>query len=172
MVLRETQRAFVYFSLHGLTVDAILVNRVLPDAIKDEWFRDWRASQARILEEMEQYFAPVPLKRVPLFTHEVLGRERLDEVARTLYGESDDPAAVTRTEAPYTFAMNNGRHEVRLSMPFAAKGEIGLFKKGDELVVEIGTLRRHIGLPLSMAALSPGRARLENGILTVEMKES
>ena len=27
MVLRETQRAYVYFSLHGLTVDTIVVNR-------------------------------------------------------------------------------------------------------------------------------------------------
>ena len=31
MVLRETQRAFVYFSLHGLTVDGVIVNRVLPE---------------------------------------------------------------------------------------------------------------------------------------------
>jgi arsenite-transporting ATPase len=30
MVLRETERAFVYFSLHGLTVDAVIVNRLLP----------------------------------------------------------------------------------------------------------------------------------------------
>jgi arsenite-transporting ATPase len=51
------------------------------------------------------------------------------------------------------------------------KGEIGLFKKGDELVVEIGTLRRHIGLPTSMASLTPTRASLENKMLTVEMKE-
>ena len=61
---------------------------------------------------------------------------------------------------------------MRLQLPFAAKGEIGLFKKGDELVVEIGTLRRHIGLPTSMAALMPARATLQNKILTVEMKES
>ena len=33
MVLRETQRAFVYFSLHGLTVDSVIVNRVLPAAV-------------------------------------------------------------------------------------------------------------------------------------------
>src|SRR5512141_3230420 len=52
MVLRETQRAFVYFSLHGLTVDGIIVNRVLPDAITDAWFEEWRASQAAILEEI------------------------------------------------------------------------------------------------------------------------
>jgi arsenite-transporting ATPase len=172
MVLRETQRAFVYFSLHGLTVDGIIVNRVLPGEIKDAWFEEWRASQAKILEEIEEYFAPVQVKRVPLFTHEVLGRERLDEMAKVLYAEKEDPAVVTRTEAPYTFEKRNSHYEVRLRLPFAAKGDVGLFKKGDELVVEIGTLRRHIGLPTSMAALVPARATLQNKILTVEMREN
>jgi arsenite-transporting ATPase len=172
MVLRETQRAFVYFTLHGLAVDGILVNRVLPPEVTDAYFQEWRASQARILEEIDAYFAPVPVKRIPLFTHEVLGRERLEELARALYATGEDPAAIGRTEAPYTFAKRDGHYEVRLQLPFAAKGEVGLFKKGDELVVEIGTLRRHIGLPTSMAGLSPSRAKLENRILTVEMKES
>jgi arsenite-transporting ATPase len=172
MVLRETQRAFVYFSLHGLTVDSVIVNRVLPPAVTDEWFEEWRASQARVLEEIDAYFAPVEVKRVPLFTHEVLGRERLEELARALYAPGEDPLRVVRTEAPYTFSKQDGHYEVRLRLPFAAKGEVGLFKKGDELVVEIGTLRRHIGLPTSMAGLAPARARLENSILTVEMKES
>ena len=171
MVLRETQRAFVYFSLHGLAVDGILVNRVLPLEVTDAYFKEWRASQARVLEEIDAYFAPVPVKRIPLFTHEVLGRERLEELARALYATGEDPAAIGRTEAPYTFAKCDDHYEVRLQLPFAAKGEVGLFKKGDELVVEIGTLRRHIGLPTSMAGLSPSRAKLENRILTVEMKE-
>ena len=61
---------------------------------------------------------------------------------------------------------------MRLRVPFATKAELGLFKKGDELVVQIGTLRRHIGLPTSMARFEPGRARLEDGILTVELKEA
>ena len=172
MVLRETQRAFVYFSLHGLTVDGIIVNRVLPEAITDTFFTEWRQSQRRILDEIEAYFAPVAVKHVPLFTHEVLGAERLHELAGALYGEKEDPAAVSRTEAPYTFAKRNGHYEVQLQLPFAAKGDVGLFKKGDELVVQIGTLRRHIGLPTSMAALSPARAKLENKVLTVEMRES
>jgi len=173
MVLRETQRAFVYFSLHGLTVDGVIVNRVLPAAVTDQYFQEWRLSQGRVLEEIDRYFAPVPVSRVPLFTHEVLGRERLEELARSLYEGKGDPSAVTRTEAPYTFTKSaNGHYEIRLQIPFAVKGEIGLFKKGDELVVEIGTLRRHIGLPNSMASLSPGRAKLENKTLTVEMKET
>jgi arsenite-transporting ATPase len=172
MVLRETQRAFVYFSLHGLAVDGVIVNRVLPDRVTDAYFREWHASQSRILEEIESYFAPVSVKRVPLFTHEVLGRDRLEELARSLYTEGEDPAAVVRTEAPYTFSKVDRHYEVKLHLPFAVKGDVGLFKKGDELVVEIGTLRRHIGLPTSMAALSPTRAKLENKVLTVEMKES
>jgi arsenite-transporting ATPase len=171
MVLRETQRAFVYFSLHGLTVDGVIVNRVLPQQVTDAFFVEWRASQARILEEIDSYFAPVPVKRVPLFTHEVLGRQRLEELSRALYTEKEDPAAVIRTEAPYSFVKRDSYYEVKLQLPFAAKGDVGLFKKGDELVVEIGTLRRHIGLPVSMATLSPSRARLENKVLTVEMKE-
>src|SRR6516225_7887237 len=58
MVVRETQRAFVYFSLHGLTVDQVWVNRVLPDDIEDPFFREWRRTQARFLKEVEAYFEP------------------------------------------------------------------------------------------------------------------
>src|SRR6202790_3724328 len=121
MVLRETQRAFVYFSLHGLTVDGIIVNRVLPEAVTDTWFDQWRASQAKILDEIEEYFEPVAMKRVPLFTREVLGRERLIELANVLYGAEEDPSQVVRTEVPYTFEKRNSHYEVRLRLPFAVK---------------------------------------------------
>jgi arsenite-transporting ATPase len=113
----------------------------------------------------------VPVKKVPLFNHEVLGRDRLEDLARVLFNDDEDPAAVTRTQVPYKFVKRDGHYEIQLQLPFATKGEVGLFKKGDELVVEIGTLRRHIGLPVSMAALSPSKAKLENRILTVEMRE-
>ncbi|MGD0618550.1 MAG: ArsA family ATPase [Bryobacteraceae bacterium] len=171
MVLRETQRTFVYFSLHGLTVDAILVNRLLPGEVSDVFFQEWRSSQQTIVAEMEEYFSPVAVRRVPLFTHEVLGRERLEELAHAMYREDEDPAAVTRAGRPYSFEKLEDRWEVHLDLPFASKAEVGLFKKGDELVVEIGTLRRHIGLPTSMAALEPSRARLESGKLVVELRE-
>jgi len=85
MVLRETERAFVYFSLHGMTVDTVVVNRLLPAEIHDTWFNEWHTSQDKILHEIEEYFAPVPVKRVPLFSHEVLGRERLEDLAAVLY---------------------------------------------------------------------------------------
>ena len=78
----------------------------------------------------------------------------------------------TRTERPYSFRKRNGVYEVRLQAPFAAKGEVGLFKKGQELVIEVGAVRRHIGLPSSMSGLSPARARLDGGMLVVELQET
>ncbi len=171
MVLRETQRAFVYFSLHGLTVDTVIVNRVLPAEVQDAFFAEWRQAQEDILIEINEYFAPVPVKYVPLFTHEVLGRRRLEDLAEVLYPPGEDPSAVICKDKPYSFAKNNGGYAIRLLMPFATKGEIGLFKKGDELVVQVGSVRRHIGLPTSMAGLTPARAHLENRVLIIEMRD-
>ena len=172
MVVRETQRAFVYFSLHGLTVDRIIVNRVLPLGVNDRFFSEWHRSHEQALAEIEEYFAPVPVVRVPLSSHEVVGRKRLAQLADELYAAGEDPSATTRLERPYTFATEDGRRVVRLRVPFASKADIGLFKKDDELVIQIGTLRRHIGLPTSMARLEPGHARLKDNILTVELKEA
>jgi arsenite-transporting ATPase len=171
MVLRETQRAFVYFSLHGLTVDTVIVNRVLPAEVQDAFFAEWRHSQEDILREIHEYFAPVPVKRVPLFTHEVLGRRRLEELSTALYSPGEDPSAITCQDRPYSFVKHDGGYAIRLLLPFATKGEIGLFKKGDELVVQVGSVRRHIGLPTSMANLTPVQAHLEKGVLTIEMRD-
>jgi arsenite-transporting ATPase len=172
MVLRETQRAYVYFSLHGLTVDRVIVNRLFPADVHDDFFSQWRERQAAVLSEIETYFAPVPVSRVPLFRGEVLGIEKLGELADVLYGEDQDPAAVTSTQSPYSFVRDGDKWQVRLHMPFAEKGEIGLFKKDDELIVEIGTLRRHIGLPTTMSHLTPSGARLDGTMLVVEMRNS
>lgn len=172
MVLRETQRAYVYFSLHGLTVDRVIVNRVLPDEIHDPFFGGWRESQKKVLTEIEAYFAPVPVSRVPLFNQEVLGMAGLRELGDRLYADGNNPAALTITEKPYSFSRVGDHYEVRLRVPFVEKSEIGLFKKDDELVVEIGTLRRHIGLPTSMAALTPVKARIDQTMLVVEMRSA
>jgi arsenite-transporting ATPase len=171
MVLRETQRAFVYFSLHGLTVDTIVVNRVLPAEANDSYFGKWREAQQEILGEVETYFNPVPVRRVPMFQEEVMGVERLEKLASVLYAADENPALVTRSERPYSFGRADGAYQVRVAMPFAVKGEVKLFKKGDELVIEVGTLRRHVGLPTSMAALQPQRATFEGQTLVVTLRE-
>ena len=172
MVLRETQRAYVYFLLHGLSVDGLVVNRVLPPEARESFLANLRETQQQVLEEMTGYFAPVPVRQVPMFAEEVVGLDRLDRLADLLQALDPEPAAVTRTERPYSFERRNGVHQVRVAMPFAGKGEVGLFKKGDELVVEVGVFRRHIGLPTTLATLVPLRATFEEKTLVVELGET
>jgi arsenite-transporting ATPase len=107
-----------------------------------------------------------------MFRDEVLGYERLRELAQNLYAPGENPAAVTRNSAPFAFVREGDHYEVRLDLPFAEKGEVGLFRKRDELVIEIGTIRRHVGLPTTMARLSPVKARLSGRKLVVEMREA
>ena len=45
VVLKETQRAFMYFYLHKMNIDAVIINRVLPSELKDGYFKDWITGQ-------------------------------------------------------------------------------------------------------------------------------
>ena len=101
----------------------------------------------------------------------IVGLDSLDRLADILQTLDPAPAAVTFTERPYSFERRDGVHQVRVAMPFAGKGEVGLFKKGDELVVEVGVFRRHIGLPTTLAALEPVRATFDDRTLVVELGE-
>jgi arsenite-transporting ATPase len=172
MVVRETQRAYVYFLLHGLSVDTILVNRMLPEDADGAFLGSLRESQQQLFAEMTAYFDPVAVRRVPMFREEVVGLGALERLADVLDRLDPDPSRVTRSESPYTFTRRDGMYQVRVSMPFASKQEVGLFKKGDELVIEVGVLRRHVGLPQSMAALHPRRARFEDNVLIVDLGEA
>ena len=45
IVLKETQRAFMYFCLYKMNIDGIIINRILPEDVKDNYFKDWSESQ-------------------------------------------------------------------------------------------------------------------------------
>jgi arsenite-transporting ATPase len=171
MVLRETQRAFVYFSLNGLVVDGIIVNRLLPEEVRDAFFDGWRQAQQEMVAEIERYFAPVPVRKVPMFRDQVLGYERLRQLASVLYEAGEDPAAASRSALPFAFVREGDHYRVELDLPFTEKAEVGVFKKDDELVIQVGTVRRHVGLPTTMANLTPRKARLLGRKLVIELGE-
>jgi arsenite-transporting ATPase len=166
VVFKETQRAFTYFCLYGLTVDAVIVNRVLPREVRDGFFTEWKDTQERWTQMVEEFFAPVPVWRVPMFQNEVLGIQRLRMLGRALYANRD-PARRFFDEAPYRFRKVNGNYQLRLRLPFVSNEEIDLYKKLDELVIRIGGFKRHVSLPQRMAHCEPLSARMKEGELTV-----
>jgi arsenite-transporting ATPase len=166
MVLKETQRAFTFFCLYGLTVDAVIVNRILPNSIQDAFFSEWRDTQERWVNAIEEFFAPVPVLRVPLFQNEVLGADRLKLLSKAVFGDRD-PASSFFHEAPYRFRKVNGNYHLQLRLPFVSSKDVTLHKKLDELVIRIGSIKRHVSLPQRMARLEPLGARVKDGELTI-----
>ena len=168
VVLKETQRAFTYFCLYGLTVDAVIVNRIFPEEAGGGYFSAWKETQQRWIESIEEFFAPVPVWRVPYFQDEVLGVERLNKLAKVLFG-SRDPAKQYFHEAPYRFRKVNDRYEIRLRLPFVSSRDVDLYKKDEDLIVRLGSFKRHISLPQRMMRCEPLGARVKNGELIIEL---
>src|SRR5512143_2193030 len=117
IVIRETQRAFMYFGLYGFTVDAVLVNRLLPAGMDDPFFSKWRRTQGVFLEEARSYFDPVPVFTLPLRDDQVLGSVALLGLGRELWGDKD-PAVSFRSDPPYRYAKRNGKYVLTLDLPF------------------------------------------------------
>lgn len=166
VVLKETQRAFMYFCLYGMTVDAVIVNRILPDEIRDQFFAAWKQTQERHLASIEEFFAPVPVWRLDLFQDEVLGAKDLQRLGRQLYGEKD-PAAIYYGESAYQFKKVRGNYQLRIRLPFVTGDEIQLHQRSNELIIRIGGFKRHLQLPQRMAHAEPLGARVVDGNLLV-----
>src|SRR5947209_8677685 len=42
MVVKEAKRAYTYLSLFGYMTDCVIVNRILPEGLRDEFFKGWQ----------------------------------------------------------------------------------------------------------------------------------
>src|SRR5947209_807135 len=73
MVVKEAKRAYTYLSLFGYLTDAVIVNRILPEGLHDEFFKNWQKIHGKYQAEVETSFAPLPILTVPLFDTEVVG---------------------------------------------------------------------------------------------------
>ncbi|MFP4058484.1 MAG: ArsA family ATPase [Candidatus Brocadiia bacterium] len=166
MVLRETQRAFTYFLLFDLTVDAVVMNRILPAAADDSFLATWRDSQRGYIEEAKSIFAPVPLWRVGLDRREVVGTAALARLARKLFRRRD-PAGVFYDQKAFEFEKHGDDVVLSVRTPFLQSGEVDLMKDGDELVVRVGSFKRYVALPRRVASRQPTEARLADGVLKV-----
>jgi arsenite-transporting ATPase len=169
IVLKETQRAFMYFCLYKMNIDAIIMNRILPDDVKDAYFEAWRGSQRKYIERAEENFAPIPTFYVNLFKGEILGYDSLKVLADQIYGEKNPLDRFFEGEA-FSLAKQDGEYRLVMKLPFVMKGDVELSKVADELVVRVGSMRRHVWLPHYVAASKEVRAKLEGQYLLIHFK--
>ena len=169
IVLKETQRAFMYFSLYKMHIDGIIMNRILPDDVSDIYFQKWRENQKEYIRKAEEYFSPVPIFPVNLFRDEVLGYDSLKTLSGQIYGERN-PLEKFFDGKPYSIEKKNGEYRLMMKLPFVAKTDLEVNKVSDELIVRVGSFKRHLLLPRQVAAAKSIRARLDGQNLYIHFR--
>ena len=172
IVIRETQRAFMYFGLYGFTVDAVIVNRLLPEGLEDRFFDKWRKTQAQFLAEAKRYFDPVPIWTVPLKDDQVVGLADLARARRRpVRRRSTRPPRSGRR--PRTATRRRPAHYLlTLELPFVEREDVELAVASGDLIVTLGNFRHHIPIPRTLSGHVPTKAKVEAGRLTVRFERA
>ncbi len=171
MVIKEAQRTFTYINLYGYSCDLITSNRVLPQAVSDEYFSALKESQQRYGKLIEEAFSPVPILKVPFFDQEVVGIDMLRRMAQATYGDQD-PSQVFYAGNPQEIEKDPaGGYILKLKLPFTEKPNVRLTRAGEELAISIGNFRRNLVLPRALATLQVDKARFEGNNLLLRFSD-
>jgi len=166
MVIKETQRAYTYFSLFGYATDAVVINRALPQTVDGQFLQTWAQAQRRYREMVHEAFAPLPILELPLADQEIVGRRRLLDAARILYA-GHDPADRLYTGILQKVERKGKRYILSIATPFTERGKVDISQKGDELMVRVGAYKRNLSLPRALAGLQADEARLDGERLLI-----
>ncbi len=166
VVLKETQRAFMYFCLYKMSIDAIIMNRILPEQITESYFKSWIKDQQQHRQTAEDIFSPVPILSVDLFQGEILGYAKLKKLAHQLYGKKN-PLKRFYKDEPYQLVKENGNYHLKVKLPFLMKKDVELNKFSDELIIRIGGYKRNILLPRQVSSKEQVIAKLKGRVLDI-----
>lgn len=148
MVIQEAKRAYTYLQLYGYNVDAVIVNRVLPEVMGQEGsvFEQYVKSQAEYLLEIDESFSPMPIFKVEHVGQEVFGLALLDRIGDAIY-EDKDPQVIFHNESPFAVKEEKHHYVISMHLPFIGQEDFKLNKYGDELVININGRRKSVFLP-------------------------
>lgn len=166
MVIKEAQRSFTYLNLYDFNVDAIVVNKVIPDDVTDDYFKAWKEIQRKYKQEILESFSPVPIFYAPLFETEVLGTSMLNRMANVVFSD-DNPVEIKYSGRVQEVIKDGDGYILAIDMPFMDKKDLSLNQKGDQLIIKAGSIKRNIILPRTLLEYAIKRAKFENDTLKI-----
>jgi len=161
MPINETMRSYTYLCLYNYTVEALIVNKMLPHEA-GVFFKEKLREQEVHMEEIHRAFDPLTIQMAYQFPTEVSGSSKLDMLADQIFGK-DDPTRVYSTESPMRFYTEKDADVIEIRMPFLDKGKLDLYlTKDSSLIVNIGPQKRKIALPMTLMGAEILRAKFDD----------
>jgi arsenite-transporting ATPase len=166
MVIKEAQRSFTYLNIYDFNVDAVVVNRVIPDNVTDDYFKVWKDIQKKYKEDIIESFSPIPIYYAPLFETEVVGMKMLDRMAKEVF-KGEDPIEIKFNGRAQAVDKDGEDYILSIDMPFMDKKDLSLNQKGDQLIVKAASIKRNITLPRTLLDFSIKKAKFEEEKLKI-----
>ena len=163
VVLKETLRTYTFLHLFGFSVDAVIVNKILPK-IRKGFGKKWRAVQERYISEIEASFYPIPVIKAMHFDREIVGIRRLRSFGKKVFGDRN-PVDIFFKEKPIEIAQEGDAYVLKLRIPFVPKEDIDAVVRGDELTVRIKNFKRTFVLPRALYERELKEASYQDGVL-------
>src|SRR5258706_11361883 len=133
MVIDEARRAHPYLSWFDSLCNEVIVNRLLPDAITDPWFKAWKETHAEHLSTIEAGFAPLPVLKAELAADELVGIEPLRHFGHVLYRDTDAAAVLHRGD-PIRVHKRGERRVMSVELPFVDRDDLEVGRNDGELL--------------------------------------
>ena len=175
VVIAESRRVLTSLSLHGYAVDAVVVNRLLPATLPgdaDPWRTAWTSAQSSGLEQVRESFLGIPLLRAPYLAGEPIGADALDDLAAATVADGRPvPALMDDVDVPRMRVEADGPDFVlTLPLPLVSAGMVGMARREDDLLLEVGGQRRVVTLPSVLRRCIVNNAAVGNGELRVRFE--
>lgn len=169
MVINETKRAYTYLSLYNLTVDSLVINRLLPEDGTGDYFKDKLEEQRKYMKIIEESFSPLRTLKATQFSTELVGKASLTRLADMLFAK-EDPTVVFTAEKALKIYSDGGVDTLSIKLPFSEKQEVELYKSSDTLIIQVGWYKRSVALPYSMVNKEATKAEFKDGYLLIRFE--
>jgi arsenite-transporting ATPase len=169
MVINETKRAYTYLSLYNLTVDSLVINRLLPEDGTGDYFKEKVEEQRKYMKIIDESFSPLRMLKATQFSTELVGKASLTRLADMLF-DKEDPTKVYTTDKALKIYSDDGVDTLSIKLPFSEKQEVELYKSSDTLIVQVGWYKRSVSLPYSMIKKEATKAEFKDGYLLIRFE--
>lgn len=166
MVIKEAQRSFTYLNLYDFNIDAIIVNKVIPESVTDEYFKVWKSIQKKYKDLIMDSFSPLPIYYAPLFENEIVGLNMLTRMGEEVFC-NQNPIEIKYNTRTQQVRKEKDEYILSVYMPFIDKKDLSLNQKGDELIIKAGNVKRNITLPRTLLNFSVKGAKFEDETLNI-----
>jgi arsenite-transporting ATPase len=144
--LSAVQDGASVLGLFGYNLDAVIANRLLPEAVTDPFFDQSRAAQQAAMEDLIGIGISAPILEAKLQPERPQNPAALLQLATQVYG-SEDPASFLVERVDHSVERTGDQYIVLVNAPFAKREELRLEEVDEGIAVHLNGRRCVIALP-------------------------